>query len=93
MVFKKPNIYIIDVAWMRRSVMRCRNTNQTLLRKAASDRGRIISYNPFTHSYMVKFRRLAGIFSVHENWIDETVAFRNSILAMKNSIKEYQNEV
>jgi len=72
--------------------LRCKNTNQTLLRKAATDRGRIISYNPFTRSYMVKFRKLAGIFNVHENWIDETPAFRHSILLMKKSIKEFQNE-
>jgi len=72
--------------------LRCKNTNQTLLRKAATDRGRIISYNQFTRSYMVKFRKLAGIFNVHENWIDETPAFRYSKLLMKNSIKEFQNE-
>ena len=68
--------------------LRCKNTNQQMLRKAASDRGKILSYNPFTCSYMVKFRKLAGIFNVHENWIDMTPAFRYSILLMKKSIKE-----
>ena len=72
---------------------RCKNTNQTLLYKAASDRAKILSYNPFTQSYMVKFRRLAGIFSVHENWIDESVAFRNSVSLMKKSLKEFQNGI
>lgn len=67
--------------------MRCKNTNQHMLRRACSDRGRILSYSHFTCSYMIKFKRLAGIFSVHENWIADTAAFRYSILLMKNSIK------
>ena len=92
-ILKNPTYISLTSRGCGALCLRCKNTNQALLRKAASDRGKIISYNPFTHSYMVKFKRMAGIFSVHENWIDDTVAFRNSLLAMKNSLKECQNEV
>ena len=58
---------------------RCKSTNQAMLRRAVVDRGRLISYNPFTRSYMVRFRRIRGLYSVHEDWIEYSAAFRRSI--------------
>lgn len=62
---------------------RCKSTNQRMLRKAVNDRGRLISYNPLTRSYMIKFKRIQGLYSVHEDWIEYTPAFRRSIMGAR----------